>query len=92
MESLVKKLRKRLSEYRYARIDKIVSIHVNSVEIALCFVEFYIETKRPIDKHEEMWFNGSYWVGEIFEGSEWEDIFLMYQELCVGIKEANYFR
>lgn len=92
MEILAKKLRNRLSEYRYARIGKVVSIHVDSVEMALCLVEFYIETKRPIDKQEEMWFNGAYWVGEIFEGSEWEDLYHMYEEMCVKIKEQNYFR
>lgn len=92
----VKKLRIRLSEYRYARRDREigtgVSIYVGAVDVAVTFVEYGLQLNRPINKADEGWFHAGLQLAYVFENSEWEDIYLMYRELCKSVASVNYFR
>lgn len=92
MEELCNKLRKRLTEYRYARRDKEVSTHIISIEIALGLVELSLNESRNIRLEEEQWFNASYYIQMVLEGSEWEDISDMYMDLKDAVESQNYLR
>jgi hypothetical protein len=89
---LMHSLRSRLSEYRYARKNVIVSKHINAIDIAISLVEYAIEDKRPIDINEQNWFDASYYIGYVLDGSEWEDLGEMYSQLAAEVKNLNYFR
>jgi hypothetical protein len=89
---LMHKLRNRLSDYRYARKDAVVSKHINAIDIAVSLVEYAIEDKRPIGLNEQNWFEASYYVGYVLDGSEWEDLSDLYSQLVTEVKKLNYFR
>lgn len=90
---LIKNLRARLSEYRYSKIGKEISIHVNAIEMSLCLVEFALDSKphRKISKAEQEWFKASYHISMILENSEWEDLANMYYSLVEEVKKRNFF-
>lgn len=89
---LMHTIRNRLSEYRYARKNVIVSKHINAIDIAVSLVEYAVEDKRPIDVNEQNWFDASYYIGYVLDGSEWEDLGNMYSQLAAEVKNLNYFR
>ena len=60
MKELIEKFRARLSEYRYHRIGKAVSIHVNAMDIAICLSEYALFDGRKITKDEMRWFDATY--------------------------------
>ena len=82
IQILLNKLRSRLLQYREYKQGKEVSLHVNSIEIALCLAEFHVIDKRQILPSEKPWFTASYYVQMVLENSEWEDISDLYMELC----------
>lgn len=81
MKELIENFRVRLSEYRYHRIDKEVSIHVNAMDIAICLSEYALLDARKITKDEMRWFDAVYQLDYIFGGSEWEDLVNYYDRL-----------
>ena len=91
---LVTKLRKRLLEYRYYEKGNDISIHINSIDIALCLVEFSLNTNppRPITIEEEKWFNAGYYLDMVLRNSEWSDLIDLYYELSESIEKIGYFR
>lgn len=94
IDILTKKLRKRLIEYRYSHIDKVMSSHVNAAEIVVCLVEFALEpSPRYIREDEENWFRAGYHLHYVFpSGNEWSDISELYSKLVVEVARLNYFR
>jgi hypothetical protein len=91
---ITKKLRKRLIEYRFARINDGISTHVNAIEMVLCLLEFAFDSPpREIRQDEENWFKGSYYVDMVFpSSSEWHDLSDMYSKLVDEVKKVGYFR
>ena len=89
---LKKKLRKRLTEYRYEMINSVVNNHINTIEIAVCLVEYAIQDNRAINEHEKWWFEASYYVDYVLSGSEWEELSDLYSSLVTEVKKRNYFR
>jgi hypothetical protein len=94
IEATVKNLRSRLTEYReYKRVSNSeVSLHINSIEIALCLVELALKDDRKIDVQEEKWFNASYYLDYVLANSPWEDLMRLYNALADYIKRENFFR
>ena|ERR1041385_4494964 len=88
------KLRKRLLEYLCFTQGKERSVHINSIEIVLCLVEFSVQTNppRPISKEEERWFEAGYYLDMILRNSEWADLVDMYYALGEEVEKHNYFR
>jgi hypothetical protein len=81
MQELIEKFRVRLSEYRYHRIGKEMSIHVNAMDIAICLSEYALFEGRKIKKDEMKWFDAVYQLDYILGGSEWEDLVDYYDKL-----------
>lgn len=93
LQSILKKLRTRLSEYLFKTQTEDRSLHVNAIEIAVCLVEFALEDKRPIKNEEENWFKAAYHLSYVFpSGSEWEDLSELYCTLVDVVERKNYFR
>jgi hypothetical protein len=85
-----KKLKERLAEYRLARKDMTISIHINAIDIATSLVQFAIEEKRPIKQEEQSWFEASYHLSYLLDGSEWEDLSNMYSQICDYLVSRNF--
>lgn len=83
-------LRRRLAEYRYFKIEKGTSIHVNAIEIALDLIDYAVEKNRTISKQEQNWFNAGWELMMVFQNSDWEDLLELYYELGEHAK-GNYF-
>ena len=93
LESILKNLRTRLSEYLFKTQIEERSLHVNAIEIAVCLVELALEDKRSIKKEEENWFKAAYYLSYVFpSGSEWEDMYELYCILVDDVERKNYFR
>jgi|GEM_PF-915494 len=94
LKNIVEILRKRLHKYLLATEVKGKSVHINSIEIALCLTEFSIETNphRPISNDEEKWFNAGYFIDMILRNGEWADIADLYYSMAEGVEKINYFR
>ncbi len=94
LKNILESLRKKLYKYLLATDVKAKSVHINSIEIALCLAEFSIETNphRPISKEEEKWFNAGYFIDMILRNSEWADIADLYYSMAEGVEKINYFR
>ena len=94
LDAITSNLRNRLLEYRQAHKGVLISIHVNTVDIALCLTEFSLKTNpaRELTPEEEEWFNGSRHVYDVFVNSEWEDIRILYEDLVLNVRDKNYFR
>lgn len=74
LKNITLRLRHRLTEYRFANLNIETSTHINAIEIAVCLVEFYIESNnRKILFGEQNWFKASYYVQLVLENSEWND-------------------
>ena len=92
LNRLIIELRKRLTFYRFSHEVNAVSKHINAIEISLCLVEYAIADKRPIDVHEQNWFEAIFQVSYILDGSDWQDLSDMYCQLVTYVKRVNYFR
>lgn len=94
LKNLTVRLRNRLLEYRNYKKDKVTSIHINSLDIALCLAECSLSgtPSRAITLDEEQWFNGGYYLDMVLQNSEWSDLAGMYYMLGAKVREANFFR
>lgn len=90
MEETIKLFRKRLSEYRFKRIEEEVSLHVNAMDIALNLAEYALRENRKIDKNELKWFDAGLQLEYVFGGSEWEDLLDYYEELHKKLLIKNF--
>lgn len=84
---LIKKLQKRLTEFKFSYDYSQSSIiqDINAVQIALCLFEMSLYCNRPIKEDEMYWFNGGYYIAYDIAG-EWEDISKMYDEIVKIVK------
>ncbi len=94
VRDITKKLRRKLIEYRFSKKDVAVSTHVNAVEMAVCLVEIVLEIpSRAISREEESWFRAGYHLSFVFPtGSEWYDIYELYDKLVDEVGKLHYFR
>ena len=94
LELLVKQSRARLVEYRFSFRDDEPSIHINAYEIAICLVEFSLNTNphRQISIEEEQWFKAGRYIDLILGNSEWSDLSDLYYRILDEVKRLNYFR
>ena len=90
IKAITKKLRQRLTEFRYQFINEESSIHINSVEIALGLIEFAIKVNREIRADEEQWFKGGKYIDLIVGNSEWKDISDLYYEMIRTGQKCKY--
>ena len=84
------KLRERLSEYRYYKIGKVTSIHINAIEMSLCLVDYVIENDRKILDNEKRWFEAGWQLSHVLDNSEWEDLLELYFNLKSKLEELSY--
>ncbi len=49
---------------------------MNSVEIAICLIDFYTQTGtiKRLDEEEQKWFKAGFFIDQIFMNSDWQDI------------------
>ena len=94
LDSILIKTRSRLAEFRLKNLSDGISIHINSMEIVICLVEFSLKTNPPrsISKEEEQWFNAGYYLDLILGNSEWADITDLYYKIVEEVKKRNFFR
>ncbi len=92
LDNLVKKLREKITEYRYEKHKEDTSIHVNAIEIALCLTEYAIIKNRKILSSEKCWFEAGWEIIQVFENSEWEDIIKLYHQLVQDVTSRGYFK
>ena len=90
LNTIRNKLRKRLSEYRYFKIGKGTSIHINAIDMSLCFADFAIDENRKIHEYEKRWFEAGWQLIHVLENSEWEDLLELYFDLKSELEEKNY--
>jgi hypothetical protein len=83
---LLKNFRARLIQYRSARINQEVSIHINAMEIALCLSEYAHLNSRKIKNDEMKWFEAGLQLEYVLAGSEWEDLLDYYDKLQSEVK------
>lgn len=81
------RLRFRLSEYLFEHRNVEMNLHINSVEISLCLVEYYLKKQRRIRQDELVWFEAGWYVIQLLEGTEYEDITTDYRELARIVKK-----
>lgn len=88
------KARTRLIEFRLNESSESISVHINSIEIAICLTEFSLKTTptRPISNEEEQWFRAGKYVDLIIGNSEWSDIADHYFNIVEEVKKRNFFR
>ena len=87
---LLSQLRKQVSHYRYDYRDEENSIHVNAIEISICLTEYLIERNRRIEESEKSWFNAGWYIIQLFEGTQYEDLLKNYLELCEILKKRDF--
>lgn len=92
IDQLLHQLRNRLTEYRYAKKNLEISKHINAIDIAVSLVQYAIEDNRPINLDEENWFNASFHLSYLLDGSDWQDLSNLYGRLSTEVKLRNYFR
>lgn len=90
INAINKKLKVRLAEYRLARKDMVVSVHINAIDIATSLVQYAIEENRPIKQDERKWFEASYHLSYLLDGSEWEDLSNMYSQISDYLVDRNF--
>jgi hypothetical protein len=62
-----------------------------TIEIALCLLQLGFFANKSIEKSEEYWFDGGYYIHYDLDGS-WEALANCYSEIVRIIKEFNFFR
>ena len=95
LNDYVKKARSRLIELRSSSLNSTtVSIHLNSLEMAICLTEFSLNTHpaRPISREEEQWFEAGRYIDLLFGDSEWNDLTNLYFSIVSEVKKRNFFR
>jgi hypothetical protein len=83
-------LRTRLSEYRYVNRNEPDSVHINAIEIALCLTEYLVRKERKIEENEKNWFDAGWYMIQLFEGTQYEDLSKKYLELCEFLKKNDF--
>ena len=89
---LIDKLRYRLIEFRLKEKENGISYHMSSINIVIALVEYALNTKRPIKKEEEGWFDAGYYLSLLLHNSEWKDIVDMYFEVVTEVENRSFFR
>jgi hypothetical protein len=82
--------RLQLANYRVYKDKNITSLDVNSIEIGLNLLDLAVRQDRIISKEEQQWYKGGYYVQMIFENSEWEVFYDLYQKMVEIAKQ--YFK
>lgn len=90
INELNKKLKDRLVEYRMLRRNTEISVDINAIDIATSLVDYAIKTNRAIRQEEKCWFNASYQLSYVLDGSEWQDLSDMYSQLCDELEIRNF--
>lgn len=84
-------LRSEINKYREENRAFILA-DILAVEIAMNLVEFALKKSRPITIEEEIWFKATYPIAYSFDGTKWENIYILYKELINYAEMKNYFR
>jgi hypothetical protein len=87
LKEITRKLRRRLTEFRYTYINENSSIHIDTVEIALNLIDFALKVNREIRAGEKQWFEGGKFIDEIVGDSEWKDISDLYYNMISAAKK-----
>src|SRR5690242_8511378 len=86
-------LRIRVCQYRLLRTGvQEISTHLNAVDIVLALTDMAVKDHRPITHEEEQWFRAGMYLSYVFEGSEWQDIHVKFDEIVKAVERSNYFR
>ena len=92
IKEIISSLRTAINNYRISRGNMYILDDILAAEIAINLVEFGLKKNRSIEPSEEMWFEASYALAYSLDGTEWEDVYILYKDLVTYVKVNAYFR